>query len=367
MLPLAEDEGPVPDERGGVGPLLAAPSDLILTRRHAHPERGDRVEVRSRVGKGKRDVVAADLDVVEERRLRRRELRGIVLLWVHVVPDVAADDDVAGERVVAGRGRVAKPLPSVLEVVGRYGLSVGVLETVTNRVCVGLAVGADLGLILRRRRNRLTTLNVEGHQSLEDLHVHSDLLDERGLLGVDVVGLATHVGHELPVGVGLIGSAAGGWTATLLRAGADDHGQQRHERQERPDATASWDQDCASNLPEIRGGITRFWAIVCILTLQTRFSGPRSSIRTRSKRGLNRTEWAGSQQGFAERHRPVALDRAGRREAPMSRSVPSRCRSRVSRSGRGPAPRAAQGHQTRDRPDRSTARKQVEDRSLPRM
>ena len=124
MLPLAEDERAVPDERRRVGPRSATLGDLILARGHAYPEGGDRVEVGSLVREGERDVAARHFDVVEERGLRCRELRGVVLLRIHAVPVLAPGHDVAGERVLASRSWVAKPLPSVLEVVRREGLTV---------------------------------------------------------------------------------------------------------------------------------------------------------------------------------------------------------------------------------------------------
>src|SRR5204862_6187747 len=114
------------------------------------------------------------------------------------------------EGVLAGRGRVSEPLPSVREVVGGQRLAIRVLEAIADGVRVSLAVGADLRLVLRRRGDRLTGLAVEGHRSLEALHVHAYLLNERRLLGVDVVGLGTHVGGGVAVGVGLV-SSDGGW------------------------------------------------------------------------------------------------------------------------------------------------------------
>ena len=230
MLPLAQDERTVADEGRRLRPLVAALGDHVLAGGRPDPDARDRVEVGRRVGQREGDVVATNLDAVQERCLRGRDLRGIVLLRVHAVPGFAADHDVAGEGIVTRGGRIAETLPSVLEVVGSDGLAVRVLEPVAEGVRVGLAVGADLRLVLRRGRDHLAGLDVRGHERLEHPHGHADLIYERFDLWVDGVGLRAHIGGELSVGVRLVSSAAGVGSAARLRAGADDQCQKRHER-----------------------------------------------------------------------------------------------------------------------------------------
>src|SRR5207245_11322934 len=129
---------------------------------------GDRLEIGSWIGEGDLYRLVVDyLDAV--LALRGVELRLRRLLRVHVVPRLAPDDDVAGERVLALDGRVAQAREAVGEVLRSHRLAVRVLH-VTERERVLEAVGRDVGVLRRRARDRLEGLRVEPHEALEDHH-----------------------------------------------------------------------------------------------------------------------------------------------------------------------------------------------------
>ena len=233
MLPLGELEWPVADERRRLGPLVATLGDVGLTRGDADPQGGDRVEVRRLLGQLEGDVVAAGGDA--ELGLRGRELGRRRLLRVEVVVGLAADDDVTGEGVVARDVRVAEASEAERVVLRGDGGAVGVLEAVTERVGVGEAVGRDGRLGLRGSGDRLQGRGVVRHEGLEDHHGLSDLVDERLLLRIDGVGLATGVGVQLTIRVGGRG-VAGIVLALSALARCHDHRDRDQHDQDRPKA-----------------------------------------------------------------------------------------------------------------------------------